>query len=67
MTSEQLEQLAQLVANKIQPELTKPTENITFHKKVDMFGNDSDIAINSPLPANIEEWNTMSLLSKKRK
>ena len=34
--------------------------------QVDMFGNDSDIAINSPLPANIEEWNTMSLLSKEK-
>ena len=34
--------------------------------QVDMFGNDSDIAINSP-PANIEEWNTVGLLSVKRK
>ena len=34
--------------------------------QVDMFGNDSDIAIKSPLPANIEEWKTMSLLSKEK-
>ena len=39
MTSEQLEQLAQLVANKILAELTKPPENVTFHKEIDMFGN----------------------------
>ena len=34
--------------------------------QVDMFGNDSNIAIKSPLPANIDEWNTMSLLSKEK-
>ena len=39
MPSEQLEQLAQLVANKILAELTKPPENVTFHKEIDMFGN----------------------------
>jgi len=39
MTSEQLEKLAKLVADKIVAELTKPPENITFHKEVDMFGN----------------------------
>ena len=27
--------------------------------QVDMFGNDSDIAIKSPLPANIKEWKTI--------
>jgi len=39
MTSEQLEKLAQLVADKIVAEITKPPEDITFHKEVDMFGN----------------------------
>lgn len=39
MTSEQLEQLAQLVADKIIAELTKPPEDITFHKEIDPFGN----------------------------
>tara|TARA_B100001996_G_scaffold366113_1_gene336526 strand:- start:1404 stop:1676 length:273 start_codon:yes stop_codon:yes gene_type:complete len=40
MTSEQLEQLAQLVADKILAELNGPTPpDPTFHTEVDQFGN----------------------------